>query len=124
MDAEMLAARLILFVALGGAGVLMLWLARAGASGRLKRNQLAGIRTRRTLASDEAWHAAHVRAERPTRAAGIVAIAAGVVILPVPAPAPAIAVIAVTAAIIMIACAGYGAVVGGRAADAATAADE
>lgn len=124
MDAEMLAARLILFVALGGAGVLMLWLARAGASGRLKRNQLAGIRTRRTLASDEAWHAAHIRAERPTRLAGIVAIAAGVTILVAPVPPGAIAAIAVGAAVAMIACAGYGAVVGGRAADAAAAGDE
>lgn len=59
----------LLFTAAGtgallvAAGWLLLHLARRAARGALKRNQLAGIRTSVTLASDAAWQAAHVAAE-------------------------------------------------------------
>ena len=55
-------ARAVLFAVMVGGGVLLIWTANAAASGRLKRNQLAGIRIASTMASEEAWLAAHVRA--------------------------------------------------------------
>ena len=45
------------------AGWLLLRLARRAAAGTLKRNQIAGIRTRATLSSEAAWRAAHIAAE-------------------------------------------------------------
>ena len=69
-------ADVVLLLVLAGAGVLLVWCARATASGRLGRNQLAGIRTATTLASDDAWRTAH-RAARPlSEAAGWVLVAA------------------------------------------------
>jgi uncharacterized membrane protein len=77
MDGEAL-GRLILAVVMTASGVLLIWQARAGAAGRLGRNAFAGIRTADTQASDEAWRAAHVRAEKPNALAGVVALAVGV----------------------------------------------
>ena len=106
---------LVLFVVMVGAGVLLVWLARAAASGRLKRNHLAGIRIPSTMASDEAWLAAHVRAKRPTKYAGYAAIATGLfVLLPVPDAGLAAAVIA--GAVVVVAFTLCGAWVGSRAA--------
>ncbi|WP_344357891.1 zinc-binding dehydrogenase [Brachybacterium phenoliresistens] len=53
------------------AGVLLNWAARATASGRIGRNALVGIRLRSTMVSDEAWRAAHSRAQRPMILAGV-----------------------------------------------------
>ena len=48
-----------LAVVLTAAGILVIVIGRQAASGRLKRNYLAGIRTTGTLASDEAWSTGH-----------------------------------------------------------------
>lgn len=40
-------------------------------------NDEHGIRTRATKASSQAWHAAHVRAERPTKVGACIAVAGG-----------------------------------------------
>lgn len=115
-----LAVRIVLVVALCGSGGLILWMARAAASGRLRRNDLAGIRIPSTLASDEAWLAAHVRAERPTRWGGVIAMVTGVAaLLPVPAPVLCGVVLLGCAAILV--CTLYGAQVGRRAAVAVAA---
>ncbi|MBC9943116.1 SdpI family protein [Leucobacter sp. cx-328] len=58
-------------------GFLLFWLARRGASGALKRNQFAGIRTSATLASDAAWFAAHKASEKQTRIGGYGGIVGG-----------------------------------------------
>lgn len=42
--------RLVMFVVMVGAGVLLLWMAQAAASGRLGRNPVAGIRLPVTMA--------------------------------------------------------------------------
>ncbi|HEY6800499.1 MAG TPA: SdpI family protein [Agromyces sp.] len=110
-----LAVRIVLFAALLGCGALMLWMARAGASGRLKRNPIAGIRVPATMASDEAWLAAHVRAKRPTMYAGFVAIATAVFAL-LPVSTPVLAVGVLLGAVGMLGFVLYGAVVGSRAA--------
>lgn len=112
---EYMIVRFVLLIVMVGAGVLLIWSARAAASGGLKRNQIAGIRTSRTLSSDAAWQTAHVRAERPTVIAGVVSVATGLVaLLPVQVEAAGIAVL--TGCGVMLALVLYGARVGHRAA--------
>lgn len=112
---EDLIARVILFLVMAGAGVALIWVANAGASGRLKRNQLAGIRTPSTLASDEAWLAAHVRAKRPTLITGGLSIAIALsTFLPVPTEALTLGVLG--GGILMLFVMLWGARVGGKAA--------
>lgn len=110
-----LTARIVLFAVMTGAGLLLLWMASAAASGRLKRNSFAGIRLPSTMASDEAWLAAHVRAKRPTMYAGYASLACALfVLLPVPALGLAIGILAGSCA--MVGFTLYGARVGSRAA--------
>lgn len=112
---DTLTARVVLFVVMLGSGLLLLWMARAAASGRLKRNRFAGIRVPSTMASDEAWLAAHIRAKRPTMYAGYASIGCALfALLPVPAVALAAGVLAASFA--MVGFVLYGARVGSRAA--------
>ena len=60
-----------------GAGLLIIWLARRGAEGTLKRNPIAGVRTSLTLSSDEAWYSAQRAAAPRTRIAGLGAVIGG-----------------------------------------------
>ncbi|GAA3532714.1 hypothetical protein AFL01nite_19300 [Aeromicrobium flavum] len=116
---EELLARVVLSAVMLGTGSLLWWMARAAASGRLKRNAYAGIRTGSTMASDEAWLAAHQRAEHPTIRAAVCAFLAGLApVLPI-GENVLLAVVLVGAALIL----GFvihGAIVGGRAARAAS----
>lgn len=110
-----LTARIVLLVVLAGAGVLIVWMARAAATGRLKRNPIAGIRVPSTMASDEAWLAAHVRAKRPTELAGYISAAGGLfALLPVSMPVLATGMIVMCVAVLGFVL--YGARVGSRAA--------
>ncbi|SKB04694.1 SdpI/YhfL protein family protein [Aeromicrobium choanae] len=103
-----------------GVAALLWWMARAAAAGRLERNALVGIRTPSTMASDEAWLAAHQRAERPTKAAAITSAAvAAACLLPMPEAALITVVLGGCAAILGLAI--HAAVVGGRAARATSA---
>jgi len=111
----MTAVRIVLLVVLVGAGVLIVWMARATASGRLKRNQFAGIRLSSTMASDSAWLAAHVRAKRPTEIAGFTAMATGVFAL-LPVAPPVLATGLILGCLAMLGFVLYGAGVGARAA--------
>jgi uncharacterized membrane protein len=95
--------RIVLFVVLVSAGVLVIWVAQVAASGRLRRNHNIGIRTRATMASDEAWLAAHIRAERPTVFCGLVSVAGGVfALLPLPMPTVLIAILAAAVAVLVL----------------------
>lgn len=118
-----LVLRIVLFVVMAGSGLLLVWMARATASGRLGRNMVAGIRIPSTMASDEAWLAAHRRAERPTVVAGVAALASGVLAGLLPLPAPALVVIVLVGCGAMLGFL-YGARVGSRAALAATQASD
>ena len=62
-----------------GAGYLVIWSAKLAASGEIKRNNgWAGIRTRATASSDEAWLAAHQEAEALTVWGGWVFMASAI----------------------------------------------
>ena len=57
-----------------GAAVLVIWLTWRAANGTLPRNDLAGVRTRVTMSSDEAWRIGHRAALRPTLIGGILTV--------------------------------------------------
>ncbi|MFB8893510.1 SdpI family protein [Microbacterium plantarum] len=118
MEAEII-PRVVLFVTMAGSGALLIWMARAAASGKLKRNSLAGIRTPSTMASDEAWLAAHERAKGATLLTGYLAVAIGVVSLVPMAPA-ALGIMVLAGAILMVVVMMWGTRVGTKAALAAT----
>ncbi|OYC97072.1 SdpI family protein [Microbacterium sp. Yaish 1] len=118
MEAEII-PRIVLFVTMAGSGALLIWMARAAASGKLRRNSLAGIRTPSTMASDEAWLAAHERSKGATLLTGYLAVAIGVVSL-VPMPPAALGIMVLAGAILMVIVMMWGTRVGTKAALAAT----
>ncbi|RAZ31314.1 SdpI family protein [Microbacterium sp. SMR1] len=118
MEAEII-PRIVLFVTMAGSGALLIWMARAAASGKLKRNSLAGIRTPTTMASDEAWLAAHERSKGATLLTGYLSIAIGVASLVPMAPA-ALGIMVLAGAILMVVVMMWGTRVGTKAALAAT----
>lgn len=86
MDAP-LEVRIVLSIVMAASGLLVMWMAQAAASGQLKRNDIAGIRTPSTMASDVAWLAAHIRSKRATMTAGILSLVSGLAVLfPLPGP--------------------------------------
>lgn len=107
--------RAVITVPLIVAGALLLWMAHAGATGKLERNPLAGIRTPATLSSDAAWRPAHVRAERPTRWAGYVTLATAAALW-LPLPTDLLPLVVLPGVLVMLALVVSGAVVGSRAA--------
>lgn len=113
-------ARIVLFVVMAGTGVLLLWMASAAASGRLKRNHIAGIRTPSTMTSDAAWLAAHQRALRPTRVAGLISLVTALSTLLPTSENVLFAGLMMGSALILVFVV-HGAVVGGRAAREAEA---
>lgn len=108
-------ARIVLFVVMAGTGVLLLWMASAAASGRLKRNQIAGIRTPSTMTSDAAWLAAHQRALHPTRVAGFISLVVALSTL-LPTSENVLFAGLMVGTVLILAFVIHGAVVGGRAA--------
>lgn len=118
MEAEII-PRIVLFVTMAGSGALLIWMARAAASGKLRRNSLAGIRTPSTMASDEAWLAAHERSKGVTLLTGYLSIAIGVISL-VPMPPAALGIMVLVGAALMIIVMMWGTRVGTKAALAAT----
>ncbi|EWS81810.1 hypothetical protein BF93_14975 [Brachybacterium phenoliresistens] len=122
MDGD-IAGRALLLVVMVAAGVLLIWAARATASGRIGRNALVGIRLRSTMGSDEAWRAAHRRAERPMILAGVIAIASGLcALLPLPTTGVAVAILA--GCVLMLAVVIHAGRAGARAARAVAPAGE
>ncbi|MGB2556453.1 MULTISPECIES: SdpI family protein [Cellulosimicrobium] len=106
-------ADLVLLLVLAGAGLLLVWCARATASGRIGRNQVAGIRTATTLASDDAWRTAHRTARPLSEAAGWVLVAAAPVLLLVDDAAGLVVVLVATGLALALTVGGL--VVGTRA---------
>jgi SdpI/YfhL protein family len=109
------APRLVLGCALLLAAVALLAVAVLGARGRLRRNPWAGVRTRRTLASDEAFVLANRVAAAPLGAAGAVALLGGVVVV-AGGPAPVTWTVLIVATAGMLGFTGLGGALGERAA--------
>lgn len=82
---ELLGVRVLLAAVMAAAGGAVVWTARAAASGRLRRNYWAGIRTSATLAGDDAWLAAHRAARAATETGGWAAVVGGLVVFVTPA---------------------------------------
>ena len=59
-------------------GAVVSGVSRRAAGGRLRRNAVAGIRTRATLRSDAAWQAGHAAARGLSDAAAVVFVGTGV----------------------------------------------
>ncbi len=95
----------------------MIWMGQAAASGRLSRNRLAGIRIPSTMASEEAWRAAHIRARVPIVSSGYAAFACAIFAL-LPVSMPAVMTGISVGCAVMVGLVLYGAVVGSRAARA------
>lgn len=70
---------LVIAAVMFSVGLFTRELAKRGADGRLKKNKLAGIRTKATLASDEAWLVAHQAGEADSVLGANIAAASGVV---------------------------------------------
>lgn len=120
MEVTPFGIRLYLLVVLVASGILLIWMALATASGRLKRNHFAGIRTPSTMASDAAWLAAHRRTQKSTVIGGTAMIVSGLVAA-LPLTAWMLAGAVLLGSGIMVTCLIAGACVGGRAARAVTA---
>lgn len=75
---EQLLGAWVAIVSLLVGSALTSWVGRRGADGSLERNHVAGVRTSATLASDEAWDAAHRAASPMTRMTGDASVLATV----------------------------------------------
>lgn len=73
----------ILAVVMIGSGLLVIGIARRAADGRTGRNPVAGIRTKATMSSDEAWDAAHAAGLQLTVIGGWAAVLSGLASIPV-----------------------------------------
>ena len=62
-------------------GIALVVLGALGRTGRLTRQSIVGLRTKATLASDEAWEAAHAAAADWVVGAGAILLAGGVVVI-------------------------------------------
>ena len=101
------------------AGAVVWIIAVRTADGRIGPNPLAGIRTRATMSSPEAWRAAHQAGLGPTRLGGGCSILAGVALVAWrPGDGATSAVVLVSAAAVL-AFVLYGAWLGQRAAKSA-----
>lgn len=60
-------------------GLVIIGISVRAADGRLGRNRLAGVRTKATLSSDEAWRIGNETAQRKTKQAGWACIGAALV---------------------------------------------
>lgn len=100
------------------AGAALLVVAVLGARTRLRRNRWAGVRTRATMRSDAAFALAHRAAAVPLGAAGAVGVLGGGVLL-AGADGPLAGVVLVVALVGLLSLAGFGGIVGDRAAAAA-----
>jgi hypothetical protein len=107
--------RLVLGGALLLAAVVLLTVAALGARGRLRRNPWAGVRTRRTLSSDDAFSVANRVAAAPLGAAGIVALLGGIALV-VGGPGAVLWTVLVVATAGMLGLTGIGGALGDRAA--------
>ncbi len=109
----------VLMIVSGGLLVGVGW---AAATGRLRRNWFAGIRTTASMSSDEAWDACHRAGGRLMAAGGVASAVCGLPLLLRPSNAVGLAfvIVGLVAVLVMTIWAG---VVGNRAAKAVMSAE-
>lgn len=76
-------AAAVMAVLLMGSGVLVVVVNLRAASGRLRVNHVAGLRTKATMRDAAAWRAAHRAAQGPMNLAGAGFVVGGIGVLPV-----------------------------------------
>ncbi|MEL7156237.1 MAG: SdpI family protein [Actinomycetota bacterium] len=99
------------------AGLLLVGIGRRSSRGILGRNHLVGIRTRTTLASDEAWAAGHRAGGPLTVAGGWAYVATGLALVPAGAfPGWVAVAVIITGTAVLLGCCVGAVVVANRAA--------
>ena len=88
---------------LGLSGVLLVVVGRRAAAGRLPRNWIVGIRTTKTMESDQAWIAAHAAAAGSFSVAGYVAVMGALGLLTRPSNGVGLALVAGVLVAILVA---------------------
>ncbi|GAA1803640.1 SdpI family protein [Actinomadura chokoriensis] len=68
-------------IILVASGVLLAVVGRLAATGRIKRNEFLGIRTKRSKADDESWRIVHQRAQPWMHASGAALLVTGAAVL-------------------------------------------
>ncbi|MCO1337401.1 hypothetical protein BJH93_00580 [Kocuria polaris] len=63
-------------------GCLLLWAGKSAAQGNIGRNRAIGIRTRWTLASDEAWEAGHQAGRRGLKIGSLGLVSGAILAMP------------------------------------------
>lgn len=96
------ASAALLAVTMFGSGLFLIWIGGKSAAGTLKRNWFVGIRTRTTLASDEAWRAAHMAGATATTWAGVASVVSGLALLARPSNTIGLVVVFVGLAIMLV----------------------
>ena len=96
-------------VALIVGGIVLVAAGAMGRAGRLSRQSWAGLRTKTTMASDEAWYAAHAAGATWVMVGGVLMATGGVVTLFTESEDTAayVALVTVAVALIPIAIAGF-----------------
>lgn len=101
--------RALLVVVMVGGGAAVIGTTRAAASGRLRRNGWSGIRLPSTLASEEAWAAAHRAGRMPMELSGWALLLGAI------APAVSAAMVTITLGVLSAAAAALGLMLWGAA---------
>lgn len=97
------AAVVVLGLVLVAAGVLLILVGNRASTGNLPRNWIVGIRTTKTLESDEAWQAAHLAAAGSFSVAGYVAVMGGLALFTRPSNGVGLALVVLVLVAMLIA---------------------
>jgi uncharacterized membrane protein len=92
----------VLSPVLVAAGVLIGWIGIKATKGTLERNWMAGIRTKATLESDEAWEAAHYAGGRLMTWAGASSVVAGLLLLVQPSNIAGLVILSVGVGLLLV----------------------
>lgn len=117
----MIGALATVTIAMSAVAVAAFWTARRATAGTLPRNDLVGIRTTATRASDEAWIAAHRAGAADLRRSGVGAATTALlpwaaVAMPAPLREPTIAVAILVGVAVLLGFSVRAGIVGQRAA--------
>lgn len=101
-------------IILVASGVLGAVVGRLAATGRIRRNEFLGIRTRRSKADDESWRIVHQRAEPWMHASGGALLVTGAAVLAVGSDNAVTGLIALAGVLVCVLFALLGAAAGHR----------